>query len=238
MIRTHFIIVLISFFIESALSQSNFIGYEKLYNRAEYGSGNEKIIEYLYQSLQFPPELLMEPMVSVMIGVIEVSPSGKTIRVFSLNNTEPTLVNEFRRKISRLEDKWEGNNKDTTYFIIPIEFRNVSEDVCQPEYIEKPDFMFNPIVCMLDLPANGFKSDTVHMKCYEDFLYQHKYNKAMAEVDLLINRQPFNKELYIKKIRLYTYVDDLEGARIEEIKARLLFNNQLEDKSRTTVEDQ
>jgi hypothetical protein len=238
MIRTYLAIVLITMFIENSESQGSFKGYEKLYNTAQYVQGNDKIVQFLYQNIQFPFELLTEPTVTVLIGVVEISPAGKTLRIFSLNDIEPPFINEFRRQMSKLDDSWISNGKDTTYFIIPLEFRNVPEELCQPEYLDKPEFINNPLVCILDMPANGFVNDTVYLKSYEDLLYQHKYNKALANINLLINRQPFNKDLYLKKIQLLTYMDNLKNAKLEEIKTRLIFNNQLEDKSRTTIEEQ
>ncbi len=236
MVRTFTIIVLIVVQTISLKSQSGFTGIEKLYNKAEYLDGKDKIFELLYQNIQFPTEIITEPVVTVMVGVIEISPKGEITRIFSLNDCDPPFISEFRRRVSRIDNKWKSNGTDTTYFIVPIEFRNVPEELYQTEYLNKPDFINDPIVCMLDMPAYGFLNDTVYLRSYEESLFQHKYYRSMMDLNLLINRQPFNVDLYIKKIRLLTYSGNSESARIEEIKARLLFN-QL-DKSRTTIDEE
>lgn len=203
--------------------QVGFVGYEKLHNQASIVEGEEILYALILDQLRFPDALRSMPVVSIVIACFEIDPQGKIIRFFSLNDTDLYFVSEINRIFSKTDLNWTVSLEDTSYFILPIEFRNVVEEEYETDYYFMPKFIHKPVTCFSTFPVCNFIPDSVHVNLYEHFMQMNKYGKALKELNTLINRQPFKEIFYIKKIRLYTYMGKIEEARIEQRKVNELF---------------
>jgi hypothetical protein len=222
------LILLIIFLLKCSgiTGQIGFVGMEKLPNKAVVVGGEDFMYNLLLEELRFPDAYLNIPVVSIVLACIEIDARGNVVRFFSLNDSDPYFVSEINRVISRNELKWSVPCGDTSYFIIPIEFRNVVEEKYKTDYYFMPGYIHKPVTCFSTLPVEDFVPDSIHVNSFESYLKQNKYGKAMKELNILINRQPFKEIFYIKKIRLYTYSGKLEEARIEKVKLENLFRNE------------
>jgi tetratricopeptide (TPR) repeat protein len=215
--------ILFSLYSGILLCQKGFMGYENLSNRAEIVEGEIVLDSLILQLLRFPDQLVNIPQVSIVLACIEVTAEGEILRIFSLNDSDILFLSEINRVVSKSNFSWKTENSDTGYFILPIEFRNVVEEEYETDYYFKPKYIHNPIICFSTYPTDLLPPDTILINSYENYLHQHKYNKAMNELDILINRQPFKEIYYIKKIRLYTYMGKIEEAILEQKKAEEIF---------------
>lgn len=224
--RNLIFLIVVLFRCSCATGQIGFVGMEKLPNRAIVVGGEDSMYNFLLEELRFPDAYLYTPVVSIVLACVEVDATGKVIRFFSLNDSDPYFVSEINRVFSKNELNWSVPSGDTSYFIIPIEFRNVVEEEYITDYYFMPGYMRKPVTCFSTFPVQDFVQDSIHVNSFENFMKQNKYGKAMKELNILINRQPFKEIFYIKKIRLYTYSGKIEEARIEQIKIDYLFRNE------------
>lgn len=218
------ILVTLFFILYSVLvAQTSYVGYENLRNKAEIQNGNNQLSEELLENIKYPVQLQYLPDVTILIACIEISPDGKVLRVFSLNPKADLYLLEFDRIIRSLDIKWISPNSDTCYYVQPIEFRTVPESEYETDYYFKPEYIHDPVVCLSNFHADNFTSDKEHVNRYEEYLKKRKYSRAMEELDLLINRNPFKEIFYIKKERLYTYMGKIDEAIQVENKIKILF---------------
>ncbi len=187
-----------------------FLWHENLSNKATILSGGDRLYEALLNDLHFSNHMIFTPQVTVMIGCIEVLPDGGLNRVFSLNEVDNLFLAEFESVVRKSKINWAAN-KDTTYLIIPVEFRNMPVESYVTDYNFIPDYFEDPIVCLGEYDLDII-SDLDLVYSYEQFMNQRKLTKALKILEMIINRKPFKEVYYIKKIRLLTYLDELDDA--------------------------
>ena len=218
-----FVVLIISLFsIINLKSQSTvFFFFFQLSNKAKIINGKDKLYEALLNDLNFPNHMVFVPQVTVLIGCIEVLPNGEFNRVFSLNAIDNLFLAEFESLVRKSKVTW-ANNNDTNYLVIPIEFRNTPVEAYVTDYGFMPDYFEDPIVCLAEYDLE-ITSDLDLVYRFENLLKQRKLSKALKVLETIINRKPFKEVYYVKKIRLLTYLDELEKAAVDERKVEIMF---------------
>ncbi|PSR55944.1 hypothetical protein AHMF7605_21785 [Adhaeribacter arboris] len=176
-------------------------------NAAQYKEGEEVLLKHFARSTRLTREMMSNPEVCTVLGVIKVKKSGTIEDIGTLNKVPKAFKDQFFQVAKLTDGKWLPTNdtSDFFYVVIPVQFKLSGADYnVNVENI--PTYFHESIVVVGYFPNNGFynyQEDSKYLARVEEFMAKGKNDKAIETMEYLLSRQPLNTNYYRKAIDLY-----------------------------------
>lgn len=176
-----------------------------------YPGGEEGFMEYLMKTIVYPESSTNNRSIGFSISRISLNASGAITDIAIINPIDKYIDKEVTRVIKLSEKKWkaikEADSTKVLYIQIAFTFYGITPHYCDSKTNAYERLFIKPIVitCMpMPQEENEILDDSKLTENCNSLLNEGKYPEASQMLNELIERDPFNKELYRVRILLNT----------------------------------
>ena len=196
------VLMIIVFF---SINNNSLLAQEKLIDLRFEGK-SDGLLSVLLHNIQYPVESQENNSMGYSISGITITPKGEIDNISIINSINNSIDEEVKRVLKMTKNKWLKSDSITTNqtFYVQIVFvintpSNPSEDYNQVK--DGYNFLESAFVTAVAVKGNP-KSNISISKEISKFCKSENYEEAKKNIDELIRRNPFNKDLYQLRISI------------------------------------
>lgn len=191
-----------------------------------FKGGESGIIDFLGTNAKYPIRSLIDKSIGYSISSMTITPSGEPDKISIINSVDKSIDNEVIRLLKKTKNYWiqvdSIKQNQTFYFQIAFVITGNTSNAKVENPVKKNNFFVKPAVITayaFDQTKIPIPDDTLFIQGMNLF-NQGKFKEALPFINDLIKRNPFNKDLYQYRMRIYSKTNrkDLLDADLQKIR--------------------